>query len=123
MGEVSRRVRQALGGCASLAMGTLVSVPSAVAAESAGLCDKQITKPSSDATGYRLRDDRCEGTFRQPTSAAGERQVGDSAWSDRRGHPGSGTAVSQYPCASASVYSANGPSRARQSASWCGGFR
>ena len=75
MGEVSRRVRQALGGCASLAMGTLVSVPSAVAAESAGLCDKQITKPSSDATGYRLRDDRCEGTFRQPTSAAGERQV------------------------------------------------
>jgi len=75
MGHMSRRVQQALRACATLAMCTWVSVPLAVAAESTGMCDKQITTPSRDATGYRLRDDRCEGTFRQPTSAAGERQV------------------------------------------------
>lgn len=75
MGKVSRRVRQALGGCASVAIGALVLVPSAVAAEPTGLCDEQIISPSSDWTGYRLRDDRCEGAFRLPVSAAGERQV------------------------------------------------
>ena len=75
MGIVYRTVWRAFAACASLAMSTLLSMPSAGAAEPASLCDKQITQPSSGSVGYRLRGDRCEGTYEQPTSSAGERQV------------------------------------------------
>lgn len=75
MGNVSRMVWHALAAGAGLAMSALLSMSSAAAAEPAGLCDKQITRPSSDAGGYRLRGDRCEGTYQQPTSSSGERQV------------------------------------------------
>jgi hypothetical protein len=75
MDVVSRTVWRAFALGASLAMTTLLSTPSAGAAEPPGLCDKQITRPSSGSVGYRLRGDRCEGTYEQPTSSPGERQV------------------------------------------------
>lgn len=59
----------------SLAMSMVLPIPMTGAAEPASFCDQQITRPSSGSLGYRLRGNRCEGIYEQPTSAVGERQV------------------------------------------------
>lgn len=75
MEVASRTVLQSLAPAGILAISSLLAMPSAGSAEPLSLCDKQITKPTSGSIGYQLRGDRCEGTFDQPTSSAGERQV------------------------------------------------
>jgi len=65
---------RASGVVTSLSMGVSIpAVATAGAVEAANFCNQQITRPSTDALGYRQRGDRCEGTYEQPTSATGER--------------------------------------------------
>lgn len=72
---MSRTVWRAFAPGASLMLSTILSTPSSGAAEPNSLCDRQIAQSSSGSIGYRLRGDRCEGTYEQPTSSPGERQV------------------------------------------------